>query len=314
MRSILIRSFGGPGVVELAEVMPVPQPGPGQVLVRVAAAGVNPADWRIRAGEVRRLGEPPLGLGLDVAGTIVAETAEGGRFRAGDRVFGVVVPPQGSFAEYVAVPETALALTPDCLEDAEAAALPVAGLTAWQALVGAARVLTGERVLVHAAAGGIGHLAVQIAKAHGAHVVGTAGAANQAFLRALGVDEAVDYRTPDVFARSERFDVALDPLSGANALRSLDLLRPGGRLVDVRGTGVDRTGLRERAEAGGVELTELYFRPDAADLGALADLAARGALRPHLGRVLPLERAAEALAEVERGHARGKVVLSVAAG
>jgi NADPH:quinone reductase-like Zn-dependent oxidoreductase len=311
MRSVRIQAFGGSEVVRLVE-RPVPRPGAGEVLVRVAAAGVNPADWRIRAGEVRRLGEPPLGLGLDVAGTVVG--TEGSRFRAGDRVFGVVLPPQGSFAEYVTVPESALALTPDALDDLAAAALPVAGLTAWQALSTAARLRAGERVLVHAAAGGIGHLAVQVAKARGAYVVGTAGTANQAFLRELGVDEAVDYRTTDVFRQSEPYDVVLDPFSGENALRSLALLRPGGRLVDVRGTGVDRTELRAGAEARGVELTELYFRPDAADLTALADLAAKGELRPHLGLVLPLERAAEAVAEVERGHTRGKTVVSVAAG
>ncbi|SEM26976.1 NADP-dependent oxidoreductase [Streptacidiphilus jiangxiensis] len=311
MRSIRIRSFGGPEVVELTE-RPVPEPRPGEVLVRVAAAAVNPADWRIRAGEVRRLGEPPLGLGLDVAGTVVA--GDGGRFRTGDRVFGVVPPPQGSFAEYVAVPGTTLARTPDELDDACAAALPVAGLTAWQALVAAAHLGSGERVLVHAGAGGIGHLAVQIARARGAHVTATAGTANQAFLRELGVDEPVDHRATDVFARPDRFDVVLDPLGGAHALRSLELLRPGGRLVDVRGTGVDRTALRTRAAQLDVELTELYFRPDPGDLDALALLAAKGDLRPHLGLVLPLERAAEAIAEVESGHARGKVVLSVAAG
>ncbi|MFE9424034.1 NADP-dependent oxidoreductase [Kitasatospora sp. NPDC006697] len=310
MRTVLIRSFGGPEVVELAE-LPVPQAGPGEVLVRVAAAGVNPADWRIRAGEVRRLGEPPLGLGLDLAGAVAAVGPGADRFRPGDRVFGVVLPPQGSFAEYVTVPEAALARTPDGLDDLTAAALPVAGLTAWQALVGAAQLAAGERVLVHAGAGGVGHFAVQIAKARGARVTATAGPANQALLGELGADEAVDYRGTDVFGALGPFDVVLDPFSGENALRSLALLRPGGRLVDVRGTGVDRTELAERAGALGIALTELYFRPDAGDLAALGALAEKGELRPHLSLVLPLERAGEAVTEVASGHARGKVVVQI---
>src|SRR6185436_20651544 len=197
MRAIRQLSLGGPEVLELAEV-PRPQPGPTEVLVRVTAAGVNPVDWKVRAGG-GFLGEPPFTVGWDVAGVVEGLGRGGTRFAPGDRVFGMPRFPHeaAAYADYVAAPARHFARAPASASDVEAAALPMAGLTAWQALVDTADVQPCQRVLVHAAAGGIGHLAVQIAKARGAYVIGTARAENHAFLAELGADEAIDYTRDD---------------------------------------------------------------------------------------------------------------------
>ncbi|MFF1478091.1 tetratricopeptide repeat protein [Streptomyces sp. NPDC058301] len=311
MRAVDLNAYGGPEVLELVEVAR-PEPRAGEVLVRISAAGVNPADWRIRSGEVRRFGEPPFTLGLDLSGTVEAVGSNVSRFRRGDRVFGVAFPPHGSYAEYAAVPESSLAAAPAALDLAHAAALPVTGLTAWQALVRTAGVREGQRVLVHAAAGGVGHLAVQIAKAHGAYVVGTARSAHHAFLHDLGIDEVVDYTATDFTQEVSGIDIVVDPIGGDYGLRSLRVLAPGGILVDVRGTGPDRTELRERAQASGLRLVELGFTPSGTDLEDIAALVDRHALRVAVEQVLPLEAAARAHESSESGRTRGKIVLTVA--
>ncbi len=203
MRSVRQSTVGGPEVLELVEV-PRPAPGPTEVLVRVAAAGVNPVDWKVRA-RGGFLGEPPFTVGWDVAGEVEEVGFGVTRFAPGDRVFGMPRFPReaAAYSEYVTSPSRQLARIPENVSDIEAAALPLAGLTAWQALVETADVQPGQRVLILAAAGGVGHLAVQIAKARGAYVLGTARAAKHAFLRELGVDEAIDYTQVDVAERVE---------------------------------------------------------------------------------------------------------------
>jgi NADPH:quinone reductase-like Zn-dependent oxidoreductase len=305
MRAIRQRSLGGPEVLELVEV-PRPDPMPTEVLVRVAAAGVNPVDWKVRT-RGGFLGDPPFTVGWDVAG-VVEEAGFGvTRFAPGDRVFGMPRFPgeAAAYAEYVTSPSRQLARIPDGVGDVEAAALPLAGLTAWQALVETADVQEGQRVLVLGAAGGVGHLAVQIAKARGAYVIGTASAAKHAFLAELGADEAVDYTTEAVEERVRDADVVLD-LVGAEALSTL---RDGGIYVAVAsGGGLD--ALRERA-GDRVRVTSILVEPDRAGLEALADLAARGALRPHVAQTLPLADAARAHALSETGRTQGKLVLAV---
>ena len=184
---------------------------------------------------MRRFGDPPFTLGLDLSGVVAATGAQVTALRPGDEVYGVSFPPRGAYAEYVAVPAGALALKPPSIDHIHAAALPVAALTAWQPLMRAAALTAGQRVLIHAAAGGIGHLAVQIAKARGAHVTGTARMAKHEFLRTLGADEVIDYTTVDFSAAVRDIDVVLDPIGGDYGPRSLDTLRPGGTLIDVRG-------------------------------------------------------------------------------
>src|SRR5512134_488186 len=210
MRAIRQETLGGPEVLRLVEV-PRPAPTPTEVLVRTAAAGVNPVDWKTRA-RGGFLGDPPFTVGWDVAG-VVEEVGFGvTRFAPGDRVFGMPRFPHeaAAYAEYVTSPSRQLARTPDELSDVEAAALPLAGLTAWQSLVETAAVAAGQRVLVLGAAGGVGHLAVQIAKARGAYVIGTARAEKHGFLAELGADEAVDYTSGPVADHVQEVDTVFD--------------------------------------------------------------------------------------------------------
>jgi NADPH:quinone reductase-like Zn-dependent oxidoreductase len=278
------------------------------VLVRVAAAGVNPVDWKLRAyGGF--LGEPPFTVGWDVAG-VVEELGRGvTRFAPGDRVFGMPRFPReaAAYAEYTTSPSRQLARIPDGLGDVEAAALPLAGLTAWQALVETAAVAEGARVLILAAAGGVGHLAVQIAKAHGAYVIGTARAEKHAFLASLGADQAVDYTTGPVEAHVRDVDVVLDLLGGDAATGALATLRDGGILVTV-------TGAAEQLEelaAGRVRVAGLLVEPDRLGMEALGALVADGALRPHVAATFPLADAGRAHEQGETNRTQGKLVLTV---
>lgn len=290
-----------------------PRPGRGEILVRVHAAGVNPADWKIRERGVFADGsEPPFTLGFDVSG-VVEETGDGvPLFQPGDEVFGMPRFPHqaAAYAEYVTAPARHFAPRPANLDHVHAGALPLAALTAWQALVDTADVRPGQRVLVHAAAGGVGHLAVQIAKARGAHVIGTAGAAKHALLRSLGVDETVDYRTQDITETVRDVDVVLDTLGGPSWHRSLRTLRPGGTLVSL--VPPDATFPREEAEAAGVRAVFMLVEPDHQGLREIAALAEQGRLRVIVDAVFPLEEAAAAHRLGERGRTTGKIVLSVA--
>ena len=246
MRAITQQALGGPEVLELVD-LPQPEPTPTEVLVRVAAAGVNPVDWKVRL-RGGLLGEPPFTVGWDVAGTVEALGFGVTRFAVGDRVFGMPRFPReaAAYAEYVTSPSRQLARIPEGLSDVEAAALPLAGLTAWQALVETADVQPGQRVLVLGAAGGVGHLAVQIAKARGAYVIGTARSAKHGFLAELGADEAVDYSLGPVEEAVGDVDVVLD-LVGSEATA------PGARDVATR------RPLHRRAVGGGPR--RRYGRP-----------------------------------------------------
>jgi len=308
MRKVIQTGYGGTEVLRLVEAER-PAPGPGEVLVRVHGSGVNPADWKTRAGIAHRFAEPPFTPGLDLAG--VVETAGDGvtGFRPGDRVFAMVLPPRGAQAEYVVVPAGSLGRLPDGIDLVHAAALPTAGLTAWQSVVRVAGVRPGQRVLVHAAAGGVGHLAVQVAKARGAYVIGTARERNHAFVRDLGADEVVDYTTADFTTALTGLDVVVDPISGDYGPRSLTTLAPGGILVDVRGTGPDRTEVTRLAEQQGLRYVRFGVTPSGADLESLAALVAAGGVRVAVGETLPLESVAKAHELAENGRVTGKVVL-----
>ncbi|MFG3114541.1 NADP-dependent oxidoreductase [Streptomyces sp. NPDC048197] len=310
MRAVSQRVFGGPEVLEVVETER-PVPGPGEVLVRVHAAGVNPADRQRRSGLLGRLGEPPFVLGLDLSGVVAAVGGQVTRFRPGDAVFAAVLPPRGTYCEYVAVPEESLAFVPPGLDHLHAAALPTAALTAWQPLVKIAGVRAGQRVLIHAAAGGIGHLAVQIAKSRGAYVIGTARQDKHDFLRGLGADELIDYTTVDFEEVARDIDVVLDPISGAYGPRSLATLTAQGVLLDIRGTGPDRTAVRARAAALGLRYVEFGFTPAGSDLQEIGELVAGGALQVVVDQVLPLEEAGKAHELSETGRVKGKIVLAV---
>jgi len=308
MRAISQDSLGGPDVLHEVE-LPRPVPGLSQIQVAVHAAGLNPTDWKHRARRVF-LPDPPFVLGFDVSGVVEAIGFGVTLFKPGDEVFGMLPYPNGSgaHAEYVTGPARAFAHKPRDLTHVEAAALPLAGLTAWQALVDTADIRPSQRVLIHAAAGGVGHLAVQIAKARGAHVIGTASAANHDFVRGLGADEVIDYHSTDVAATVRDVDVVLDPLGGESPLRSLATLRRGGILVSLLGGSPE---LAERAAAQGVRVAMLLVEADHAGMSAIADLVETGRLRPTVAATFPLAEAAKAHALGETGHTAGKLVLVV---
>ncbi|MFE3644310.1 NADP-dependent oxidoreductase [Streptomyces sp. NPDC059169] len=309
MRAISQDTYGTPDVLQEV-VVPRPEPGPGQILVAVRAAGVNPTDWKHRSSGMF-LNRLPLVLGWDVSGVVEAVGYGVTLFKPGDQVFGMLPYPHGvgSHAEYVTGPARAFAHKPAGLDHIQAAALPLAALTAYQAIVDTAGVRTGDRVLIHAAAGGVGHLAVQIAKARGAHVIGTASDSKHAFVRSLGADEVVDYRTTDFRDAVRDVDMVLDPLSGDTRSRSLDVLRPGGVLVSLlRGTDTDEAA---KAAARKIRVETLLVEADHTGMNTIADLAASGALRAHIEATFPLAEAAKAHALGEMGRTTGKIVLSV---
>ena len=307
MRAISQDVLGGPEVLKEVE-LPRPEPRTNEVLVRVRAAGVNPTDWKHRATG-GFLGEPPFVLGWDVSGVVEAVGIGVARFQPGDEVYGMLSYPfgHGSHAEYVTAPARWFAHKPASLDHTRAGALPLVSLTAWQALVEYADVRPGQRVLVHAAAGGVGHVAVQIAKARGAHVIGTASAGKHEFLRGLGVDEAVDYRETDFAEAVKDVDVVLDTMGGDTALRSLRVLRPGGIVVSIIPIGSDE--FPNEAERLGVRAVRMLVDASHSDLDAITGLVEAGKLRPEIAGTFPLAEAAEAHRLGETGRTSGKLVL-----
>ncbi|MEV6482955.1 NADP-dependent oxidoreductase [Streptomyces sp. NPDC051576] len=309
MRVITQHVLGGPEVLEEVEVER-PAPRPNEILVRVRAAGVNPTDWKHRATG-GFLGEPPFVLGWDVSGVVEAVGIGVARFSPGDEVFGMLSYPfgHGSHAEYVSAPARFFVLKPAGIDHVQAGALPLVSLTAWQALVEAAELRSGQRVLIHAAAGGVGHVAVQIAKARGAYVIGTASAGKHDFLRELGVDEAIDYRETDFTEAVKDVDVVLDILGGDTSLRSLRVLRPGGVVVSISPIG--KEDFYEEAERLGVRAVRMLVDSDRAHMEAIADLVEAGKLRATIAGTFPLAEAAEAHALGGTGRTAGKLVLTV---
>lgn len=310
MRAVSQDVLGGPEVLKIIETER-PTPGLSQLLVRVHAAGLNPTDWKHRASG-RFLGEPPFVLGWELSGVVEAVGLGVTLYEPGDEVFGMLPYPfgVGAFADYVTGPARAFAPKPAGIDHVTAGAVPLAALTAWQSLVDTAGVRAGQRVLVHAAAGGVGHFAVQIAKARGAYVIGTASAPKHGFLRRIGVDEPIDYRETD-FARAVRdVDVALDTVGGDYGVRSLDTLRPDGTLVSIVPTGGDE--LVTEATRRGLRAKVLLVEADHAGMCAIADLLAAGKLRPEIAGVFPLEESAKAHELGETNRTTGKIVIDVA--
>ncbi|PXX55641.1 NADPH:quinone reductase-like Zn-dependent oxidoreductase [Nocardia tenerifensis] len=310
MRAISQHTLGGPEV--LTEVrLTRPTPGPGEVLIRVRAAGLNPTDWKHRAIAGLFLPAPPFVLGWDVSGE-VAETGIGVTlWQPGDELFGMLPYPNGhgALAEYVVGPARAFARKPAALDHVQAAAIPLAALTAWQALVDTAELRARQRVLIHAAAGGVGHFAVQIAKARGAYVIGTASAPNHEFLRGLGADEVIDYRTTDVAEAVRDVDTVLDSIDDDNSIRSLRTLRPGGLLVTLRAFGA--VDLAAEASKLGVRAIRMLVEDDHAGMRALAELVESGRLRPTIAGSFPLTDVAKAHALGDTGRTVGKLVVTV---
>lgn len=304
---------GGPEVLRLAR-RPRPEPAPTEVLVRVHAAGLNPVDWKTRsgAGVAGLLGPAPWVLGWDISGVVEQLGAGVTRFAVGDHVFGMPRFPQqaGGYSQYVTAPSRQLSHTPAGLDHPHAAGLPLAGLTAWQALVDTAHVQPGQRVLIQAAAGGVGHLAVQIARNLGAYVIGTATSGKHDWLRTLGADQTVDYTAAPFEEQIDPVDVVLDLVGGAYAARSLDVLRPGGLLVEIP-SGGDLPDARVLAERG-LRAASPLVEPDGAGLEHLAQLIDQQHLSVDIQQTAPLSDLPELHRLGETSRTTGKLVATVA--
>jgi NADPH:quinone reductase-like Zn-dependent oxidoreductase len=329
MKALVAERYGGPDVLAIVE-RPEPEVGPRDVLIAVKAASLNPLDFKIRDGKVKLVLPltPPIALGCDVAGVVDRVGAEVTRFRAGDEVFARLEKRRmGGIAERAVAAEDVVANKPASASFEEAAAVPLAGLTALQALREAAGLTAGQRVLIQAGAGGVGTLAIQIAKILGLHVTTTTSTKNVDFVRSLGADDVVDYTRHEPLPTG--LDAVFDTLGGASELASLAAVTPGGVVVGIGGMpdGVFArahlpvftrpviwlaTAKRRRAAArAGARFVYLFMRPDGAELAELAAWIDAGRLRPVLHRTYPLAEVREAFAELERGRARGKIVVTI---
>ena len=333
MRAYVLTRYGGPGAMEFRDV-PEPSPGPGDVRIRVAAAGLNPVDFKLRQGALRPISRLrlPIVAGCEVAGTVDAVGPGPSRFEVGDRVYARVDKRRlGAFAELVCVQQELVAVMPASLGFADAAGLPLAGLTALQALRDELAVGPGTRLFISGGAGGVGTLAIQLAKHFGAEVTTTASARGEALVRRLGADRVIDYTRENFAEALHDFDAVLDLVGGATLKESFRILRPGGRVVSIAGvpepltatkdldappwiTAVFRVmslGIRGRARKAKASYRYLFMHPSGDGLRYLAALVDAGQLQPVVDSSYPFARIAEAFAALEQGHAKGKIVVTL---
>lgn len=308
MKAVRIHAYGGPDVLTYEDV-PRPQPADDELLIRIYAAAVNPVDWKVREGYLKEmLGHRlPLIPGWDVSGVVTEIGAQVSRFKVGDEIYSRPdIKRDGAYAEYIVIRESEAAFKPKSLDHVQAAAIPLAALTAWQSLLDAAGLAEGQRVLIHAAAGGVGGFAVQLAKWRGAYVIGTASEPKHDYLRSLGADEVIDYRTTPFESVVKDVDIVFDTLAGDTQERSWQVLKKGGILVSIL-----QPPSPEQAAAHGVRQAFVFVQPHAEQLRQLAQLADAGQLRPCVTQVLPLAEARQAQQQSQQGHTRGKIVLKV---
>src|SRR5256885_11149188 len=311
MKAIRIDKYGGPEVLQYEDA-PRPKPQAGEVLVRVHAAGVNPIDWKVREGHMKDFWPHkfPLILGWDLSG-VVEEVGPGpaaaGRFKIGDEVYSIPDPTRnGAYADYIVVRESEVALKPKSLHHPRAAMVPLAGLTAWQSLFDTAQLQPGQRVLIHAGSGGVGHFAVQFAKWKGAYVFATASTKNQDLLRKLGVDEPIDYTRQRFEDVARNIDIVLDTIGGETQERSWSVLKKGGVLVSLV-----QPPSEEKAKELGVRATLLGAQPSGDQLAEIAKIIDSGKLAPIIDRIIPLSEARRAHELSQSGHTHGKIALRV---
>ena len=303
MKAIRVHEFGGPEVLKYEDA-PIPVPAEGEMLVRVHAAGVNPVDAAIRQGRFGRR-QTPFTPGFDVSG-VVESIGEGvTKFKVGDAIFACQnLNRGGSYAQYTIVREDEAALKPKNLSHNEAAGVPLVALTAWQALFDKGELKEGQTVLIHAAAGGVGTMAVQLAKWKGARVIGTASASNHEFLKELGADVVIDYNTENFWEKVKDVDVVLDAIGGETQERSWEVLKPGGRLVSIL-----QPPNQEKAREHGVSAMVFLMQRNAEQLGQIARLLEAGTIKAITTHEFPLADAAKAHEQIETKHTRGKIVL-----
>ncbi len=315
MRAIAIQEFGGRDNLQLMD-LPIPAVGAQEVLIRVKAAGVNPVDWKIREGFLRDLfpHEFPIILGWDAAGVVEKIGSEVTGHRVGDEVYAygrLPVVHNGSYAEYIALPANIVAKKPVSLSFEQAASIPLAALTAYQSLFDAGGLQSGETVLIHAAAGGVGGFAVQLAKQHGATVIGTASPRNHDYLRGLGADRVIDYLTQD-FRQVIRewypsgVDLVYDCVGGDVLEQSVEILSSTGRLITIA-----EPAQAETMKAQGLNVQFVFVAPNTRQLEELANMADQGLLHTHVSGTFPLEAAVQAHEILEAHHVKGKLVLTL---
>lgn len=308
MKAVVINKYGGNDAIEVRD-MPQPEPGPGEVLIRVRAAGVNPIDWKIRQGMLKsRLGEKfPLPLGRECSGDVVETGKKAARFRKGDQVVAVLnVISLGTFAEYVSVPEQYVFQKPKNISFEEAATIPIAGLTALRSLRDAGGISNGMRVAVIGAAGGVGHFAVQIAKVFGAGVTAVNRGDHADFVKSLGADKVSDYTKEDFTRRGEKYDIIFDAVAKRSFAECKGALAQNGVYVStlpVSGPPAVEEGKQAKVVSGG---------PTREDMQWMKERIEEGRIRISVEKVFPLDRANAALAESEREHVAGKLVLNAA--
>jgi NADPH:quinone reductase-like Zn-dependent oxidoreductase len=306
MKAVHIHDQGGPDMLRFEDV-PRPEPGTHEMLVRIHAAGVNPVDWKIREGLFGKILLPAV-MGSDFSGVVEALGEEVTEFRVGQSVFGSVADESGSYAEFALADVSLIAEKPAALDHIQAAALPIPSLTAWQALFDEARLQAGQKILIHAAAGGVGSFAVQFAKWKGAHVIGTASAANADYVRSLGADEVIDYRAVRFEECVRDVDAVLDTIGGETQERSWKVLKRGGSLVSLVQPPSEKAAAAHQAR--GVLMRENAKRTD--QLAQIAELVVSGRIKANVETVLPLREARKAQELSQSGHTRGKIVLAVA--
>jgi NADPH:quinone reductase-like Zn-dependent oxidoreductase len=332
MKAFLIDRYRKGGALRLGDT-PEPRLRDNDVLVEIHAAGVNPLDSKIRDGAFKLIlpYRLPLVLGNDVAGIVVRAGANVRRFKPGDAVYARPAQDRiGTFAEFIAMDEADVALTPTNLTMAEAASMPLVALTAWQVLVEQAHLQKGQKILIHAGAGGVGTIAIQLAKLLGAHVATTTSAANIALVKSLGADVVVDYQTDDFAKVLQGYDVVLNSLGADTLEKSLRVLKPGGKLISISGppdpdfareigaswllrqvVRLLSAGIRRKSARRGISYAFHFMTANGGQLGKITSLIEAGDIRPVIDRILPFEQTNAALAYAETGRAKGKVVVTV---
>jgi NADPH:quinone reductase-like Zn-dependent oxidoreductase len=304
MKAVVISEYGSNDVVQIA-IVDRPEPKAGELLVKVYAAGVNPIDWKIRSGAGQRLGMIlPIHMGSELVGTVEKLGAGVNGFNLGDAVFGMV--HAGAFSEYAVAKAADMVRKPSNLDFVQAAALPLAGSTAWQAIFDEAGLVAGQRLLITGSSGGVGSLAIQFAKSEGAHVTAVASARNEGFVRSLGADEFIDYTDQPFEQAAHNMDVVFDTVGGETFQRAFQTLRKGGLMVTVVAFPNDE------AERHGVRVKRSFTRPSAPNLTAIKDLVEAGKVTPHVEVVVPFAEIKQAFSLSEGGRARGKIILNVA--
>jgi len=302
MQAVQIHQWGGSEVIHI-EAVERPTIAAAEVLIRVHAASINPVDWKIRQGYLQNYLKLPLILGRDMAGEVVEVGNAVTTLKVGDAVYGSIV---ATFAEFVAAKATDIARKPTTLDYVHAATVPVGALTSWRGLIDDGKLTAGQTVLIHGAAGGVGMFAVQIAKAHGATVIGTASGKNEQFVRDMGADQFIDYTTTKFEDVVKNVDIVFDGVGGETGQRSYQVIKPGGVYITVVGQHSD-----EKAATHGVRAITSGNRPGTAALEAIAALIDAGKIKVHVNKTYPFAEVAAALDDNQQGHARGKIALSI---